>query len=351
MVEAAGPVAQGLPPPRPGWAEALRRGWPGAALCGVIALSATFVSQSYGGPQLLYALLLGMALQSFGAEPRAAAGIEFCTRVLMRVGVVLLGARITLAQMAALGWGTAALVAAAVASTIALGLLLARGLGLPRMQGLLSGGATAICGASAALAISAALPRRPETDRFTLLVVVCVSTLSTLAMLAYPLLARALALPPELAGLFLGATIHDVAQVVGAGYLLGPQVGDTAVIVKLFRVGLLAVVVMAVGAAVATRRRHVGGGRARLAPGQVLPWFLQGYLLLVIVNSAGWVPSGLQPVLSDASRACLVMAIAALGLRTALSTLAETGWRPLLLLLVETLWIAAFVLAVILLTG
>ena len=121
---------------------------------------------------------------------------------------------------------------------------------------MLSGGAAAICGASAALAISAVLPRDKHHDRFTLMVVIAVTVLSTLAMVLYPLIARAMNLNPDLAGLFFGGTIHDVAQVVGAGYTLGPATGDIATIVKLFRVAMLAVVVLLVSMAFKAERER-----------------------------------------------------------------------------------------------
>lgn len=313
---------------------------PGTLLCGVIALAASFVAQLHGGPQFLYALLFGMTLNGIGEEGRAARGIEFCSRFVLRLGVALLGARIAAEQVLALGWATAALVVAAVASTIAGGAWLARRLGLTLEQGLVSGGATAICGASAALAISAVLPRSREQERFTLLVVVGVSTLSTVAMLLYPLVTRLLGWTAPQAGLFLGGSIHDVAQVMGAAYLLGPAAGDTAVIIKLFRVALLVVVVA--GIAWAVRR-----GGAAPAPGDprpaLVPWFLVVFVVLVALNSMHVLPGGAEPVLSALSRACLVTAIAALGLKTALRSLAEAGWRPLLLMLVETLWLAVVV--------
>ena len=331
------PAAAAAPALAAPWQELL----PGTMLCGVIALAATFVAQLHGGPQFLYALLFGMTLNSLGEEGRAARGIEFCSRFVLRLGVALLGARIAAEQVLALGWPTAALVVAAVASTIAGGAWLARRLGLPLEQGLVSGGATAICGASAALAISAVLPRSREQDRFTLLVVVCVSTLSTLAMLVYPLVTGWLGWSAQQAGLFLGASIHDVAQVMGAAYLLGPVAGDTAVIVKLFRVSLLIVVVAGMAWAV---RRPGGAAPAPGAPRPaLLPWFLVVFVVLVALNSLHALPPGAEPVLSTLSRACLVTAIAALGLKTALRALADAGWRPLLLLLAETLWLAGVV--------
>lgn len=325
-----------------GWgALALR--WPGVALCSVVALAATFVAGLHGGPQLLYALFFGVCFHFLCEEAGTRAGIDFCARSVLRVGVALLGARITVAQVAALGWTTAALVVTAVLSTIAVGVLLARRLGLGTANGVLSGGATAICGASAALALAAVMPRSPERDRFTLVVVVSVTTLSTLAMLLYPPIARAFDLPPPLAGLFLGGTIHDVAQVVGAGYLMGPATGDQATIVKLLRISLLAFVVMAVSLSGLARRDGPAAARPPLLPG-----FLQIFVVLVALNSLGWVPAAWQDTLNAVSRACLVVAIAALGIKTSLPALASAGWRSFVLLLAETLWLAGLVLVAVL---
>lgn len=327
---------------------------PGVGLAALIALAATSVSTLHGGPQLLYALLFGVAFHYLSEEPRTRPGIEFCSRAILRLGVGLLGARVTAAQIAGLGWETALTVIAAMATTILCGLAVGRRLGLTRAQRVLSGGAVAICGASAALALSAVLPREKDSDRFTLMVVVTVTVMSTLAMVAYPLVARLLQLPPELAGLFLGGTIHDVAQVVGAGYMLDPETGDIATIVKLFRVSLLTVVVVMVAAAF-----RQSGGRATPAaaegaqPGSpakqaLVPWFLWLFIGMVLLNSLGVLPAPVLHGINDVSRGCLVAAIAALGMKTSFAQLARAGWRPLALIAIETLWIAGFVLGVIL---
>jgi uncharacterized integral membrane protein (TIGR00698 family) len=218
---------------------------------------------------------------------------------------------------------------------------------MTRAQGVLSGGSVAICGASAALAISAVLPREKGGDRFTLMVVVTVTVMSTLAMVLYPLVAKVLHLPPELAGLFIGGTIHDVAQVVGAGYTLSTDTGDIATVVKLFRVAMLALVVVAVASAFKRSREQAEVARAdghAVAKQALVPWFLWLFVAMVALNSAGAFPSALQEELSTVSRACLVMAIAALGMKTSFMQLARAGWRPFLLILVETLWLAALVL-------
>ena len=340
------PLAAGGTPRRPVVA-ALQSRWPGVLLCAVIAMAASFVARLHGGPQLLYALLFGVAFHFLHDDAKIRPGIELCTGIVLRLGVALLGARITVAQIAALGWSTALIVVGCVLSTIVGGMWVARRLGLSTTQGLLSGGATAICGASAALAISAVLPRSREQERFTWLVVVSVTSLSTIAMLLYPLLVHAFNLSPAMAGLFLGGSIHDVAQVVGAGYLMGQETGDAATIVKLFRVSMLALVVVAVSAAYRGRRLSGDGADGARRPALV-PWFLWVFLGLVAIHSLHGVPEAAQPMIGDLSRACLVIAIAALGVKTSFQMLFQTGWRPFALLLVETVWLAAALLAAIL---
>ena len=320
--------------------------FPGAALCCVIAMAATLVSTLHGGPQFLYALFFGVAFHYLSHDATTRPGIEFCSRTVLRLGVGLLGARITASQIAGLGWSTAAIVIAAVVTTLLCGMLLGRRLGMNRAQAVLSGGSVAICGASAALAISAVLPRNKDSERFTLMVVVTVTVLSTLAMVAYPLIAKVLHLPPELAGLFLGGTIHDVAQVVGAGYMLNHETGDYATIVKLFRVSMLVVVVVVVSSMFKKEREQSQDGTTAVKQA-LAPWFLWVFVALVALNSTGGVPEAVQEGLNHVSRICLVVAISAWGIKTSFRQLALAGWKPFALLLVETLWMAAFVLAAI----
>ena len=343
--ESASPPGSLVAPAKPvfiaGWVCSLRERWPGLLLCAVIAMAASLISGQHGGPQLLYALLIGVAFHFLHEDARIRPGVELCTGFILRLGVALLGARITMEQIAALGWSTALTVVACVLSTLLLGIGLARRLGLTTAQGLLSGGATAICGASAALAISAVLPRNREQERFTLLVVVTVTAFSTLAMLIYPLLAKALHLTPTEAGIFLGGSIHDVAQVVAAGYLLGAKTGDTATVVKLFRVSLLALVVVAASVSFRTNTAQSDALPPNARPWTLVPWFLWLFMALVVLQSMHLIAPAAQPALSAISRDCLVLAIAALGVKTSFQALLQTGWRPFMLLLAETVWIAA----------
>ncbi|MDO8388105.1 MAG: putative sulfate exporter family transporter [Polaromonas sp.] len=325
-------------PPWQSWGLAL----PGAGLCVLIALAASFVAGLHGGPSMLYALLFGTALHYLHAEVRTAPGLRFCAGTVLRLGVGLLGARITLGQIAALGWPTVLITIIGAATTLLAGVAMARRLRLPATLGVLAGGATAICGASAAMAIAAVLPQSPERERETLSVVVLATLLSTVAMLAYPLLATLLQLPPALAGLFIGGSIHDVAQVVVAGYALGHEAGDAASVVKLLRVSLLALVVM--GVALAFRQPGSAALPASSRP-PLIPGFVLLFLALATWHSLGWLPGPLQASLGQASQACLTVGVAALGMKTSFRELARSGRRTALLMGLTTSWIGLLMLA------
>lgn len=314
--------------------------FPGVLLCLVIAMAATFVSEHYGGPQLLYALLIGLALHFLNSYPQVIIGINFCGRTVLRVGVALLGARITFSQVAQLGAQTAVLLVLAVLLTILFGVLLARWLGCSREQGVLTGSAVGICGASAALAVSSVLPQTRENERFTLLTVVGVTVLSTLAMVVYPFSLNAMGLSPAQAGIVLGGSIHDVAQVVAAGMMLGPQAGDVATLVKLFRVMLLMPVVLII---VVLYRNHADVKTPETEV-PLVPGFLLAFVLLVILASVGTITPAMAQVAGDASRWMLVTAIAAVGVKTSFEDLLKLGWKPVALLLGETVFIVTFVL-------
>ncbi|WP_271411992.1 YeiH family protein [Pseudomonas sp. Q1-7] len=315
---------------------------PGVIVSAMVAAAATFLSEHYGAPVMLFALLLGLSVNFLAADNKCKPGIEFTAREVLRVGVALLGIRITLEQIASLGWQPVAMVVALVVVTILVSVAAARLLGFNSLFGLLTGGATAICGASAALALAAALPAHAQKERATLFTVIGVSALSTLAMILYPMIAEAFDLSPLHAGLFIGGTIHDVAQVVGAGYSMSPETGDSATVVKLMRVAMLLPVILC--AAMITRLRGAEPGTKRPP---LLPWFAVGFVVLAAVNSTGVIPAQVQDAGNELSRWCLVIAISALGMKTQLRELASVGIKPILLMVGETAFLAALVLAML----
>ena len=316
---------------------------PGLAVAIVIGIAATSLSLQYKASAMRFALLLGMALNFLAEEGRCLPGIQFASSVVLRTGVALLGLRITIDQVTALGWGTVALVVISVALTVVVGIAVARAMNLGSAFGTLTGGAVAICGASAALAIASILPKHTNAERDASFTVIGVTALSTVAMIVYPVVAGAFGFDPHAAGVFIGATIHDVAQVVGAGYSISTEAGDTATIVKLLRVAMLLPVCLVIGLALHVR----GSEAAHAAP--VLPWFAVVFAILVGVASTGWVP---QPVLdagSNLSRWCLVTAIAAIGVKTSLKSLVHMGMKPVMLIVAETLFLAVLVVATLVL--
>ena len=315
---------------------------PGMVMSAVVAAAATFLATHYHAPVMLFALLVGMAVNFLSQEGPCKAGIEFTSREVLRIGVALLGMRITFSQIAALGWHPVVMVVASVVITIGLSMLAARALGMKALFGLLTGGATAICGASAALALAAALPAHPQKERSTLFTVIGISALSTLAMIVYPTVVRLLGFDAMQAGTFLGGTIHDVAQVVGAGYGMSPETGDVATVVKLMRVAMLLPVVVC--ATLITRAQGAGQGDKRPP---LLPWFAVGFIVLAAVNSTGWIAPSVGAFANELSGWCLVAAIGALGMKTQLRELASVGIKPILLMVGETVFLALLVIAML----
>jgi uncharacterized integral membrane protein (TIGR00698 family) len=256
-------------------------------------------------------------------------GISFCSTSLLRMGVALLGAQLSIDQLLSLGTLPLIMTPILLVLTIGAGVVLARMFGWSTQFGLLIGGAVAICGASAALAIAAVLPKNEQSERDTLFTVVSVTTLSTIAMIGYPLLFTALHSDDAQVGFLIGMTIHDVAQVVGAGYAVSDEAGDVAVFVKLLRVAMLPLVVMAF---VVMSPKGSGKGNA-------LPWFCVVFAVIMVINSFHLIPPPVTEFLGHASRWMLIVAISALGVKTSLKSLVSLGPRHLAVVVLTTVFL------------
>ena len=333
-----------------GPAPSIRSLAPGIALAlclaGVASLLEPVVAHAIPLPALVIALIVGIWLHPVAARPVFASGLRFCVSKVLRVAVALLGLRVSLGDIAALGAASALIVVVAMAATILAGVLLARVLRLSNAFGALAGAATAVCGASAALATQSVLPDYKGKEADTVFVIVGVNLLSTIAMLAYPPLAQALGFGDQLTGVMLGGTIHDVAQVVGAGFSVSDTTGAAAVIVKLFRVLLLLPVILAIGYAFA-RATSAPGAPAAKVP---MPVFAFGFLLLCLLNSLVPAIPGAAAIYAPVKSAAglmstwgLLLAIAALGLGTSATAITRLGWRHVVLLTGTTLVILAVV--------
>ncbi|MCF7200843.1 YeiH family protein [Pseudomonas oligotrophica] len=309
--------------------------WQGLLLCGALGAGGYLLAALPGmgaiglGP-LVWALLLGMLTGNLpGAGTRAARarpGLQFATRWLLRGGIVLFGLSLTLQQIAALGPRILLLDALVVGTVMLVGYRVGtRLLGLDRDTALLTCAGSAICGAAAVLATESTIRARPAA---TAMAVATVVLFGSLAMLGYPALYPLSGLDEGLFGIYIGATVHEVAQVVAAGDAVGPAALDNALIVKLVRVMLLVPFLLIVGRCWRAR------GEADSPAGRLtIPWFALGFLAMVALNSLAELPPALHRALIVAGQLGMTMAMAALGYETRLARLAELGLRPFLLAL------------------
>jgi uncharacterized integral membrane protein (TIGR00698 family) len=322
------------PAPVKRWSDPI----PGLAVALAATLAAGYLSDHYGAPLTLMALLIGLALNFLSADKRLAPGLALASRTLLRLGIVLVGVRVTLGQIIGLGPLALLAVIVIVAATMAVGVFVARRLGFSAAFGVLGGGAVAICGASAAMAFASLLGERKINQAELALTLVGISALSALAMFLYPIIAHHIGFNDTQAGFMLGASIHDVAQSLGAGYSFSPGAGQTAAIVKLTRVALLAPAMAVV--AWFFRAEKTGGPKT-----PILPWFVIGFFALAGVNSTGIVPAVVSDWAQRLATGMLACAVTATGMRSPMHSLLGQGAKPLLVI------IAATVVALVLATG
>jgi len=325
--------------------DTLKGQFPGFMLCAVIAAAASFVSSNSGGPKFLYALLIGIAFNFLADNAKCIPGIEISAKKLVRIGVALLGVRIAVSDVSDLGAAGVGALIGGVLLTISFGLIFARLLKLPSTLGLLSGGATGICGISAAMAISSTLPQNSDNENYTLLTAIGIATFSTVAMVTYPIIVSMLGLTTPEAGLFLGGAIHDVAQVVGAGFTISSEVGDAATLAKMFRVAMLMPVIVFLVFFFRDARKKSAGEEGKKQP--LIPGFLLVFVGLVAINSMGLLSEQVIAASSGISKWCLVISIAGLGVKTSFEKLFKLGWRPIVLFLGNTIFIAGYMLLII----
>jgi uncharacterized integral membrane protein (TIGR00698 family) len=323
--------------PRVGW----RDYFPGLMVAALATMAAASLSDRYGAPLTLMALLIGLALNFLSVDRRLTPGLTLAARELLRWAIVLVGARITFAQIAALGPEALAMVVFTVAATIGIGVLAARMLGFSAAFGVLAGGAVAICGGSAAMALSATLGERRVKQHELTLVLVGISAMSSLAMLLYPAVAHAMSLSDAGAGYFLGGSVHDVAQALGSGYAYSVAAGETATIVKLARVALLAPVLAAV-ALMFPSPLEITGAKPKI-PG--IPWFVVGFFVVAGINSTGVLPAKVTNFAAETAAVMLAVSVAATAIRSPLGEILKAGPKPLLVIAAATLGAFALALA------
>lgn len=323
---------------------------PGVLLTAAIAGAAYALRQIPGvgifSPMIL-AIVIGIAFHNLiGTPRRAKPGVTFSLRRVLRFAIILLGLQLTAAQVAEVGARGIAVIALTLVATFVFTTWLGRLIGVERKLCELIAAGTSICGASAVIATNTVTRASDEDVAYA---VACVTVFGSIAMFVYPLLPGLLHLDPHAFGLWAGASIHEIAQVVAASFQDGRQAGEFGTIAKLSRVMMLAPVVIALGAMASRRARHTTESHSH--GGAPMPWFVLGFVALVGLNSVVTIPADAKAVLVPATTFLLAMALAAMGLETDIRRLRAKGLRPLLLGLAAFLFIALFSLMLVTMTA
>lgn len=316
--------------------------WPGLVLVGVITGAGYSLREMPGlvifSPMIL-AVIIGMLFaNTVGVAANTKEGIRFSQKTLLRLAIVLLGFQLTIVQAASIGIAGFSIVAVTLAATYLFTMTAARLLGVERRLAQLIAAGTSICGASAIVAANTVTNARDEDVAYS---VASITLFGTIAMLAYPLLGALAGLDQNAFGLWAGASIHEVAQVIGASFQYGAQAGEAGTVAKLTRVALLAPMVFAMGFAA---RRSGGGEAGARAP---MPWFVLGFIAVVLWNSFVGIPDALRPHIAFITTLMLTMGLAAMGLNANVSEIRSRGLRPLLLALSAFVFIAGFSLVLV----
>jgi uncharacterized integral membrane protein (TIGR00698 family) len=320
-------LADPAPSPEPERHRPFAALFPGLMLCSVAAGAAAWLADHYHFPLILLGLLVGLAMNFVSRDPASHKGLDFASRSFLRIGIVLLGLQVTLGQVADLGWASFGALLVVMAVAAGAGLLGAKLSGQTRYAGLLAGGATAICGASAALALYGVIGKDRLSQAQFALTLVGVSLASVFAMSVYPVLAAELHLSDQQAGFLIGASIHDVAQAIGGGYAFSNEAGTYATIVKLSRVALLAPLVALAGLWLSHEGGQGEGPSVSVWRRLALPWFITAFLAVLALNSVISIPAPVQTVALTASKLFLLLAVTATAMRSRMDLLIELGWR------------------------
>lgn len=282
---------------------------------------------------MMVAMVAGIAIRNtIGIDPAFVPGLKLALRPILRLGIVLLGVRLTFDQLAQVGLSGVAIIVATLAATFVFTKAAGRLLGVDRPLTELIAAGTSVCGASAILAVNTVTRARDEDVAYA---IACVTIFGSVSMLVFPFLAAPLGFDVQTFGLWSGASIHEVAQAVGAGFSNGEVSGQAATVAKLGRVMLLAPLILSLG----LLSRRSDGASGASAP---VPWFVLGFIAVVALNSAVSLPQVLTSAIATVSSLFLGMALAAMGLETDLGKLRMKGLRPLALGALAWVFISTF---------
>lgn len=264
-------------------------------------------------------------------------GIQFCSKKILRLGIILYGFRLTLQDIAAVGTAGILVDAIIVTVTILGGVLIGKWLKMDRDITLLTSIGSGICGAAAVLGAESTIQTKPYK---TAVAVATVVIFGTISMFLYPIAYRTgiLGLDPQLMGIYSGSTLHEVAHAVGAGNAMGGEIANVAIIVKMIRVMMLVPVLLILGWWVATKAdKNIAQGKKS---GKIaIPWFALGFLAVIGFNSLDLLPAAVVDGINYFDTFLLTMAMAALGAETSIDKFKKAGAKPFVLALILDCWL------------
>jgi uncharacterized integral membrane protein (TIGR00698 family) len=320
---------------------------PGLFLTATIA-AAAFGLRNLSGittlSPLIVAIVLGIAFHNTVGTPAAfKQGVVFSMRRVLRFAIILLGLQLSLSQVVEVGGAGLAIIASTLAATFLFTVWLGRRLGVERKLSELIAAGTSICGASAVVATNAVTRASDEDVAYA---VACVTVFGSASMLLYPVLEGLLQLTPHAFGLWAGASVHEIAQVVAAAFQNGVDSGNFAMIAKLSRVMLLAPMILALSCFSAGKPQtdRIEGSKRRSVP---VPWFVLGFVVMMLLNSIDVIPHPEKAWLVQTTTFLLTVALAAMGLETDVGKLRAKGGKPLLVGAGSWLFISAFSLVLV----
>jgi len=331
-----------LPSPAPSssWRDALNGVlFVGLLAAAVVQLAGAPLVRDLGFSPLVVGIVCGMLYGNFlrGTMPAGwGAGVHFTARRLLRIAVAFYGLNISIQQIAAVGVPGLVVSTAVVAGTLVLGTVVGmRLLGLDRDTAMLTAAGSAICGAAAVLAFEPTLRAQPHKSAVAVATVVLFGTLS---MFLYPVFYRMgwLHFDTQALGIYIGGTVHEVAQVVGAASNIDPATTEVATIVKMTRVALLVPVLLILGLWLRSRAGEQAGEGGRKLP---IPWFAVGFLALAIVNSLDLLGPATVATIRKLDIFALTMAMTALGIETRFAQIRQAGPRVMALGLLLFAWL------------
>ncbi len=348
VIDATDPLAAASPPT--GFLPDVVAALPGLALTGLVVGLAFLLRRVPGmgilSPMIL-ATLIGMVFHNLIGTPAwAKPGVIFSLKRILRLGIILLGLQLMASQVAQVGLAGVGVILTTLVATFVFTKWFGRVIGVDPKMAELIGAGTSICGASAVIATNTVTQGSDEDVTYA---VACVTVFGSLSMLIYPTLPSLLQLSPAAFGLWSGASIHEIAQVVGAAFQEGAHAGEIGTVAKLTRVMMLAPLVITLGVIATRRAAHAAGGAKRKAP--PMPWFVLGFIAMVIANSLVAIPAAPKGWIVLGTTFMLSMALAAMGLETDFRKLRAEGLKPLALAAAAWIFISSFALVLVKLTA